>query len=88
MTLYFDAFQVILLFVAVLLVCPSPSATCRHRLTLAGQLSHRRWKVALAGGRIVNDDVPHHSRGRLVLPLQDGAQRIGQSAMIILVGAG
>lgn len=65
MTLYFDAFQVILLFVSVLLVRLSPDLVYGDANSL-GELSHCRWQIALAGGCAADDDVFDYRRGCMV----------------------
>jgi hypothetical protein len=74
MTLYFDAFQVILLFVSVLLVCLFPwflIFLSYDGANSSGELSHCRWQIALARGCAADNDVPDYRRGCLVcmLPL-------------------
>jgi hypothetical protein len=67
-TLYFDGFQITVLFVTVLLVrsFASKSPTISELTAASGQLSDWRWEIPLAGRLFANDDVYYHRHCRMV----------------------
>lgn len=67
-TLNFDPFQVILLFVAVLLVCPADDLLTTRIADPAGELSDFGRQVTLARRRLIVDDVLDHCHCCLVWP--------------------